>query len=154
MVEVGLEFCIVTKRTLFQFVIDFLKQRKILAQFLDGKTMHVRQSDFYGLDFIGWKIKIMIVQFGTFETNGIFAKCRLGILGNGVIDARRDQVVVIRQQFSANDVSSLNETRQAWRDVADSLEIPFIEIEVVCSDEREHRHRIDTRIADIPGIVL
>jgi predicted kinase len=54
----------------------------------------------------------------------------------------------------ADTVNPIHETRQAWRDVAESLEIPFIEIEVVCSDEREHRHRIDARVADIPGFVL
>lgn len=54
----------------------------------------------------------------------------------------------------ADTVNPIHETRQAWRGVAESLEIPFMEIEVVCSDEREHRHRIATRVADIPGLAL
>lgn len=54
----------------------------------------------------------------------------------------------------ADTVNPIHETRQAWREVAESLEIPFLEIEVVCSDEREHRHRIATRVADIPGLAL
>ncbi|MCS7464924.1 AAA family ATPase [Paenibacillus doosanensis] len=54
----------------------------------------------------------------------------------------------------ADTVNPVHETRQAWRSVAESLDIPFMDIEVVCSDEREHKHRIDTRTADIPGFVL
>ncbi|PZE19688.1 AAA family ATPase [Paenibacillus xerothermodurans] len=54
----------------------------------------------------------------------------------------------------ADTVNPIHETRQAWCDVARALEIPFMEIEVVCSDEREHRHRIATRVTDIPGLDL
>jgi len=54
----------------------------------------------------------------------------------------------------ADTVNPIQVTRQAWRKVAESLETPFVEIEVVCSDDREHRHRIETRVADIPGFVL
>lgn len=54
----------------------------------------------------------------------------------------------------ADTVNPIHETRQAWREVAVSLGIPYREIEVICSDEREHRHRIDTRAADIPDFVL
>lgn len=54
----------------------------------------------------------------------------------------------------ADTVNPIQITREAWRNVAESLDAPFVEIEVVCSDEREHRHRIETRAADIPGFVL
>ncbi|WP_435169676.1 AAA family ATPase [Paenibacillus glycanilyticus] len=54
----------------------------------------------------------------------------------------------------ADTVNPIPITREAWRNVAESLEVPFVEIEVVCSDEREHRHRVETRKADISGFVL
>ncbi|MFD0697679.1 AAA family ATPase [Paenibacillus sp. GCM10027628] len=54
----------------------------------------------------------------------------------------------------ADTVNPIQITRQSWRNVAESLEIPYVEIEVVCSDEREHKHRVETRLADIPGFVL
>jgi len=54
----------------------------------------------------------------------------------------------------ADTVNPINITRQAWRSVAESLEIPFVEIEVICSNEWEHRRRIITRITDIPGLTL
>ncbi|MCU6713037.1 AAA family ATPase [Paenibacillus sp. J5C_2022] len=54
----------------------------------------------------------------------------------------------------ADTVNPIQTTRQAWRNVADTLETPYVEIEVICSDENEHRRRIETRAADIPGFVL
>ncbi|MNV84033.1 hypothetical protein D3C71_1778810 [compost metagenome] len=54
----------------------------------------------------------------------------------------------------ADTVNPIQVTRQDWRNVAESIETPFVEIEVICSDDREHRHRIETREADIPGFVL
>jgi len=54
----------------------------------------------------------------------------------------------------ADTVNPIHVTRQAWREVAESLNMPYVEIEVICSDEREHRHRIETRISDISDFVL
>ncbi|GIO59941.1 AAA family ATPase [Paenibacillus cineris] len=54
----------------------------------------------------------------------------------------------------ADTVNPIQITRQAWRNVADSLGIPYVEIEVLCSDYIEHRNRIEMRIADIPGFIL
>lgn len=54
----------------------------------------------------------------------------------------------------ADTVNPIQITREAWRNVADSLELPYVEIEVICTDENEHRHRIETRAADIPGFAL
>jgi predicted kinase len=42
-------------------------------------------------------------------------------------------------------------TRDEWRAVAESIGIPIVEIEVVCSDEFEHRRRVELRVADIVG---
>ena len=54
----------------------------------------------------------------------------------------------------ADTVNPIQITRQAWRNVADSLGIPYMEIEVLCSDYIEHRNRIEMRTADIPGFIL
>lgn len=54
----------------------------------------------------------------------------------------------------ADTVNPIQITREAWRNVAESLETPFLEIEVVCSDPLEHKNRIETRTPDIPGFVL
>jgi predicted kinase len=42
-------------------------------------------------------------------------------------------------------------TRAEWRSVAARAGVRPIEFEVVCSDVDEHRHRVESRVADIPG---
>ena len=42
-------------------------------------------------------------------------------------------------------------TRAAWRSVAARAGVRAIEVEVVCSDVDEHRRRVESRVADIPG---
>jgi predicted kinase len=42
-------------------------------------------------------------------------------------------------------------TRSEWRAVADRAGVPTLEVEIVCSDPHEHRRRVETRTADIPG---
>ena len=54
----------------------------------------------------------------------------------------------------ADSVNPVNATRIAWREVAQLAGVPYIEIEVVCSDETEHRKRVETRTTDIPGLIL
>jgi predicted kinase len=53
----------------------------------------------------------------------------------------------------ADSVNPLAITRAAWRAVADRAKVPFIEIEIVCRDANEHRHRAESRISDIAGLV-
>jgi predicted kinase len=42
-------------------------------------------------------------------------------------------------------------TRNEWHAVAVQAGLPVLEVEVVCSDEHEHRRRVESRVADIPG---
>jgi predicted kinase len=48
----------------------------------------------------------------------------------------------------ADSVNPLSVTRHAWREVARKVEAPYIEVEVICSDEQEHRRRIEARLRD------
>jgi predicted kinase len=53
----------------------------------------------------------------------------------------------------ADSVNPLAVTRRAWREVAQQAGVPFVEIEVICSDKAKHRHRVESRSSDIPGHV-
>ena len=53
----------------------------------------------------------------------------------------------------ADCVNPLEITRAAWRDAAARAGAPIIEVEIVCSDEAEHRRRVESREIDIPGLV-
>ena len=54
----------------------------------------------------------------------------------------------------ADSVNPLSLTRDAWIAVAHRAQVSAIEIEVQCSDESEHRRRVETRTSDIPGLQL
>ena len=54
----------------------------------------------------------------------------------------------------ADSVNPVPESRQGWRDVAQRTGAGFLEVEVICSDEDEHRRRVETRAADIAGFEL
>jgi predicted kinase len=42
-------------------------------------------------------------------------------------------------------------TRAAWKSVAERGAVKALDVEVVCSDEVEHRRRVESRVADIDG---
>ena len=53
-----------------------------------------------------------------------------------------------------DSVNPIAITRDYWRELAARMTVELVEIEVVCSDERQHRRRIESRTTDIPGLVL
>ncbi|MDR7006630.1 AAA family ATPase [Paraburkholderia strydomiana] len=54
----------------------------------------------------------------------------------------------------ADSVNPLRITRSAWRNVAFDAGVQIFEIELVCSDASMHRHRVEVRKADSPGLEL
>lgn len=54
----------------------------------------------------------------------------------------------------ADCVNPLAVTREAWRAVAANASSPLLEVEIVCSDQAEHRRRVEARKADIGGVAL
>lgn len=52
----------------------------------------------------------------------------------------------------ADCVNPVPESRQAWRDTAARAQSPLLEIEVICSDPKEHRQRVEERSTDIEGL--
>ena len=51
----------------------------------------------------------------------------------------------------ADSVNPWPLTRNEWRSVAVRAGVRVIDVEIVCSDEAEHRRRVESRAADIPG---
>jgi predicted kinase len=54
----------------------------------------------------------------------------------------------------ADSVNPLPATRNAWVEVANRAAVGFVEVEIICSDPREHRRRVETRASDISGLRL
>ena len=50
----------------------------------------------------------------------------------------------------ADSVNPIPLSRDAWVEVANRAQVSAVEIEVFCSDTKEHQHRVETRISDIP----
>ena len=53
-----------------------------------------------------------------------------------------------------DSVNPLAVTRDYWRQTAALTETRLVEVELVCSDKREHRRRVESRTTGIPGLVL
>jgi predicted kinase len=49
----------------------------------------------------------------------------------------------------ADSVNPIPLSRDAWVEVANRAQVSAIEIEVTCSDTKEHQHRVETRIPNI-----
>lgn len=60
----------------------------------------------------------------------------------------------IGQTVIADSVNPIRLTRDAWVEVATRAKVRAIEVEVQCSDAGEHRRRVETRVADVPGLKL
>jgi predicted kinase len=54
----------------------------------------------------------------------------------------------------ADSVNPLRVTRDAWMEVGLRTGATLIEVEVICSDATVHRQRVETRMAEIPGLGL
>jgi predicted kinase len=59
--------------------------------------------------------------------------------------------LLLGHKVIADCVNPVNITRDPWREVGLNAGVPTVEIEIICSDVAEHRRRIETRMADIPG---
>lgn len=49
-------------------------------------------------------------------------------------------------------VNPVAESRQAWHEVARKAGVSLKDIQVVCSDQFEHRRRVESRQSDVPGL--
>jgi predicted kinase len=54
----------------------------------------------------------------------------------------------------ADSVNPWPLTRDAWVDVGRRAHVRGLEVEVICSDAAEHRRRVESRTADVPGLKL
>ncbi len=60
----------------------------------------------------------------------------------------------IGHKVVADSVNPIELTRKAWRDVTIKNNKPFLEVEIICSDKEQHRHRVETRCSDIKGLTV
>lgn len=78
----------------------------------------------------------------------------VGPLGYGVGYALAAEQLGLGLDVVVECVNPLTVTRDAWVRVAGRAGAGVLEVELVCSDRREHRSRAESRSVDIPGLVL
>ena len=72
-------------------------------------------------------------------------------LGYRAAFAIAEENLRLRHKVVADSVNPLDITREAWHAIARRTGNRVLDVEVVCSDTAEHRRRVETRVADIPG---
>lgn len=93
------------------------------------------------------------VRVDTIEQNIRASGAEVGPAGYMVAYAIAEDNLTLGHAVIADSVNSIEITRGAWRAVAERAAVPAVEIEVICSDEAEHRRRAETRPTDVPGPV-
>jgi len=78
----------------------------------------------------------------------------VGAAGYEVAYALAEADLALGRLVVADSVNPIAATREAWREVAERTGSPLLEVEIVCSDKAEHRRRVESRRADIPGLRL
>ncbi|MCW0233132.1 MAG: AAA family ATPase [Ferrovibrio sp.] len=75
----------------------------------------------------------------------------IGAAGYAVAQRLAEDNLRLGLTVVADSVNPVAASRAGWRAAAAAADIATLEIEVVCSDAAEHRRRVETRQADIPG---
>ena len=82
--------------------------------------------------------------------------CSIDVHGEGYQLAYRIAADNLRLGISvaADSCNPIELTRREWERVAGDTGARYVNIEVVCSDLREHRGRVETRLSTVPGLRL
>lgn len=101
------------------------------------------------------RLNAVHLRIDTIE-QGLRDLCGVQVTGEGYRLGYRIAADNLRLGMSvaADSCNPLEMTRREWEQVALEGDSDFINIEVVCSDSREHRRRIETRTSSVPGLKL
>jgi len=82
--------------------------------------------------------------------------CSIDVEGEGYRLAYRVASDILKAGVSvvADSCNPIELTRREWERVARRADARHVNIEVVCSDPRQHRERVETRASTIPGFRL
>lgn len=77
----------------------------------------------------------------------------VGASGYGVANALALSNLRLGHRVIADCVNPVKESRAAWKAVATAAGVELLNIQVVCSDQQEHKRRVESRTGDIAGLV-
>jgi predicted kinase len=76
-----------------------------------------------------------------------------GASGYGVANALALSNLRLGHAVVADCVNPVQESRAAWHATAETAGVAWVNVQVVCSDTREHQRRVERRESDIPGLI-
>ncbi|AIS13562.1 kinase [Pseudomonas chlororaphis subsp. aurantiaca] len=76
----------------------------------------------------------------------------VGKAGYEVANALARSNLALGNRVVADCVNPLAESRQAWQGIAEAEQSRLLNVEVICTDIAEHRRRVESREADVPGL--
>jgi len=87
---------------------------------------------------------------------GLRDLCNFDVQGEGYRLSYRIAIdnLKIGHHVVSDSCNPINLTRGEWEEVAIKNGSVFVNIEIVCSDKVEHRHRIEERKSDVTGLKL
>ncbi|HRF61108.1 MAG TPA: AAA family ATPase [Fimbriimonadaceae bacterium] len=79
--------------------------------------------------------------------------CSVDVQGEGYRLAYRiaEDILNVGVGAVADSCNPIELTRREWEATARRARSPYVNIEVICSDPRQHRERVETRTSTIPG---
>jgi predicted kinase len=78
----------------------------------------------------------------------------VGAMGYVIGNAIADENLKLGRAVVADCVNPVLASREGWRQTASKNAARLVEIETICSDAGEHRRRVESRSADIAGLVV
>jgi predicted kinase len=78
----------------------------------------------------------------------------VGAIGYDIANVLAEANLLNGQKVVADCVNPIEVCRESWKSVAARAQSGLVQIEVVCTDQAEHRRRVETRQSDIRGLVL
>lgn len=78
----------------------------------------------------------------------------VGIAGYEVCCAMAKDNLLLGHCVIADCVNPVDWSRMRWQEVAREAGVPSLDVEFICSDEVEHRRRVESRQSDVPGLTL
>ena len=101
------------------------------------------------------QLKAVYLRIDTIE-QGLRELCSFDVQGEGYRLAYRIASDNLRLGVSvvADCCNPIELTRREWEEVAREARADYVNIEVICSDAREHRRRAESRVAEVAGLKL
>jgi predicted kinase len=104
---------------------------------------------------VAQRVGAAYLRIDTIE-QGLRTLCSFDVQGEGYRLAYRIASDNLRVGLSvvADSCNPIELTRREWEQVARDAGAGFVNIEVICSDAREHRARVESRVAEVAGLAL